>query len=138
VPAKPRDYSFPRTHRLGGQAAFAAVFAAKIRDSRGPLTLYARPNDLPHPRLGISIGRKVGSAVQRNRIKRLLREAFRLMRYDLPRGYDLVVVVRPHPPALLADYQRLLLNLSLKVHQIWQRRAAAPAGEHPGLKDHAR
>jgi len=122
---EPRRYRYPRTHRLGGQAAFAAVYDARVRDSKGPLTLYALANGLSHPRLGISIGRKVGSAVQRNRIKRLLREAFRLMQHDLPGGYDLVVVVRPHEPALLADYQRLMSNLAVKVHGAWERKEKA-------------
>jgi ribonuclease P protein component len=81
---------------------------------------------LTHPRLGISIGRKVGSAVVRNRIKRLLREAFRLMQHDLPCGYDLVVVVRPHQPVGLADYQRLLLNMALRLHRTWQKKAPGP------------
>ena len=49
--------------------------------------------------------------------KRLLREAFRLMQHDLPSAYDVVVVVRPHKPMILAEYQRILFALVLKVHQ---------------------
>jgi len=45
-------------------------------------------------RLGITASRKVGNAVQRNRAKRLLREAFRCVRSELPSGLDLVVIVR--------------------------------------------
>ena len=78
--------TFPRSHRLGGRLAFAAVFETRVRQSRGPLTVYAQPNTLGHPRIGISIGRRVGIAVQRNRIKRLLREAYRLSRCDLDAG----------------------------------------------------
>jgi ribonuclease P protein component len=114
---KPHRHTFPRSHRLGGRYEFSAVFDYKTRESRGPLTLYARPNDHGHCRLGISISRKVGTAVRRNRIKRLLRESFRLMQHDLPVGYDLVIVVRPHEPLILADYQRLLSALALKLHQ---------------------
>lgn len=101
---------------------FAAVFDAKVRESRGPLTGYALPNDLGHPRLGISIGRRVGTAPKRNRIKRLLRESFRLMQHDFPRGYDLVIVVRPHPPLMLADYQRLMSGMFVKLHRAWGQR----------------
>ena len=63
-----------------------------------------------------------GTAPRRNQIKRMLREAFRLMQHDLPRGYDLVVVVRPHEPQLLADYQRLLSGLAVKLHRKWEQR----------------
>jgi ribonuclease P protein component len=87
-----------------------------VRESRGPLSVWAVTNDLAYSRLGISIGRIVGNAVRRNRIKRLLRESFRLMQHDLPRGYDLVILVRPHEPLILADYQRLLAHLLLKIH----------------------
>lgn len=117
-----RRHTCPKTHRLGGRLQFAAVFDAKVRESRGPLTAYALPNDLSHPRLGISIGRRVGTAPKRNRIKRLLRESFRLMQHDFPRGYDLVIVVRPHPPLMLADYQRLMSALAVKLHGVWKAR----------------
>jgi len=56
--------------------------------------VYAIANELAVTRLGLSVGRKHGGAVRRNRIKRLLREAFRLERPTLPIGLDLVVVPR--------------------------------------------
>jgi ribonuclease P protein component len=99
------------------------VFEARQKQSRGPITLYMRPNELGHLRLGLSVSRTVGTAPRRNRIKRLLREAFRLMQHDLPRGYDLVIVVRPHSPLILAEYQRLLSALAVKLHQQWQSMA---------------
>jgi ribonuclease P protein component len=117
---KQQEFSFPRTHRLGTKLGFAKVFDAKVRESRGPLTIYALPNTLGHPRLGISIGRKVGTAPRRNRIKRLLRESFRLMQHDFPRGYDLVVTVRPHAPLILAEYQKILSSAMVKLHQKWE------------------
>lgn len=56
--------------------------------------LFGRPNGLPHSRLGITTTRKLGGAVKRNRARRLVREAFRTRRDELPTGYDLVFVVR--------------------------------------------
>ncbi|MCC7351500.1 MAG: ribonuclease P protein component [Phycisphaerales bacterium] len=93
-----------RSRRLGGRANFAAVYQAGIKQMRGPLRIFARSNGLTHSRLGISISRRVGIAARRNRIKRLLREAFRLSQETLPAGYDWVVVVHPHEPAKLDEY----------------------------------
>src|ERR1019366_6471117 len=113
-------HSFPRSHRLSGKLAFSAVYDARVKTTRGPLVAYSLPNDLGHPRLGISISRKVGTAPVRNRIKRLLREAFRLHPYDLPRGYDLVIVVRPHVPLELSDYARLFSELLYGCNAKWK------------------
>ena len=121
----PRRYTLPRTHRLGGRVAFAAVFDHGLKATRGPLTMFARPNGLPHPRLGLSIGRRVGGAVRRNRIKRMLREAFRHLQHDLPASYDVVIVARRHDELPLADYQRLLSALLVRVHRLWSERPPA-------------
>jgi ribonuclease P protein component len=117
-----RAHTFPKSLHLRKPAEFSAVYDAKVRESRGPLLIYAIPNALGHPRIGLSTSRKVGTAPRRNRIRRLLREAFRLMQHDLPRGYDLVIVVRPHEPLPLADYQRILSSTAVKLHGVWGRR----------------
>src|SRR3954470_2820141 len=114
-------YTFPKSHRIRSRSDFSAVFEDRVKAARGPLVAYARPNNLPHARLGISISRAVGTAPRRNRIKRLLREAFRLHQHDWPKGYDIVIVIRPHQPLLLADYQKLLTALMVKLHNDWQR-----------------
>jgi ribonuclease P protein component len=123
VPEKRNTY--PKSHRLGGRLQFAAVFDAKVKESRGPLTIYSLPSELGHSRLGISISRRVGTAVRRNRIKRLLREAFRLNQSDMARGYDLVIVVRPHETLPLADYEKLLTALVQRSDAVWARRRRA-------------
>ena len=120
-------YTFPRSHRLSGKERFARVFAAGVKHSRGPLVAFAIPNDLGHPRLGLSVPRRVGTAARRVRIKRLIREAFRLHQYDLPAGYDFVVVVRPHEPFILAEYLKLLTAMMVQLHGVWQKRSGAPA-----------
>src|SRR3954469_3499118 len=86
----PMPHPFPKSRHLRSPAEFAAVYDAKVRESRGPLMAYVKPNALGYPRLGMSVSRKVGTAVRRNRIRRLLREAFRLLQHDLPAGYDFV------------------------------------------------
>jgi ribonuclease P protein component len=103
-----RRHGYPKTHRLCHRLSFVAVREKGRRDSRGPVTVRALANPLGHCRLGMSIGRHVGNAVRRNRIKRLLREAFRMLQYDFPAGYDILITVRAHEPLTLGEYQKIL------------------------------
>ncbi len=124
---KPR-YKFGWSRRLHGRRAFDAVFAGRCRKPAGPLVVYGLPNDMGYLRLGLSVSRRVGNAIKRNRIKRLIRETFRLCQQELVEdaaggaGYDLVVVVRAHEAMKLEDYQRLLMDGVKAVAKQWQRR----------------
>jgi ribonuclease P protein component len=118
----PSQKTFPKSRRIGGRGSFAAIRDAAVRESRGPLIVWTVPNNLKHCRLGISIGRHCGNAVCRNRIKRLLRESFRLLQNDFPVGYDLLISVRPHTPLILAEYQKLLSAAAVRLHGVWQKR----------------
>jgi ribonuclease P protein component len=81
--------------RIKDPQDFRRAFERKRSAGDAALVVYGAPNGLAYPRLGISIGRKkVRRAVARNRIKRLVREAFRLSKGELPAGVDLVVVPR--------------------------------------------
>ena len=117
----PSSNRFPHAHRLHGGAAFRAVYDGKVRKHAGPLTVFCLPNGLPHNRLGLSVSRKVGHAVRRSRVKRMLREAFRLTHAERPVGFDLVVVARPHGPMNLEDYRRLLVQAATRGAGVWQK-----------------
>ncbi len=125
LPGRYRVRETPSEDRAERTQRNVADADATLLISRGPLTVYAIPTSEKSPRLGLSVPRRVGTAPRRNRIKRLLREAFRLMRHDVPRAYDLVIVVRPHEPLILAEYQRMLSALMVKLHGEWQRRSEA-------------
>jgi ribonuclease P protein component len=90
-PAKPRP-TLRRKERLLKTGQFTAAYAGRARAGDGFLVAYALANGLAVTRLGVSVGKRCGGSVQRNRIKRLLRETFRLARVEFPTGYDIVLV----------------------------------------------
>ena len=106
--------------RLHGRRAFAAVYNARCRKQVGPIAICAVPNALAHCRLGLSVSRKVGIAVRRNRIKRLLREAFRLHLDEIPRGIDLVVIPRRAQRPSLGALADSLISLAARVAEKMQ------------------
>ncbi|MBN4060246.1 ribonuclease P protein component [Planctomycetaceae bacterium AH-315-I19] len=120
---------FRKRHRLSKNLDYQAVFDASVRKSRGPMTVYTLPNALGHARLGLSVSRKVGNAVRRGRLKRLVREAFRQLQHELPGSYDLVVVLRAHPPRALGAYRDDLESCVREAHRVWARRAERDSGD---------
>ncbi len=126
------DNRLPRKLRVIHARHFAAVFDARVRATSGPLIVWAAPNELRHCRIGLAISRRVGTAPVRNRIRRLIRESFRLMRGDLPQepqGYDVVVSVRPHEPMSLSEYRNALARAVEMLDRQWHDRLNKPNGK---------
>lgn len=118
---------FRRAQRLTHAREYQAAFRDGIKKIRGPIVVFGLANGLSHPRLGLSVPGRVGIAVERNRIKRRVREAFRLRQHELPPGLDLVVSIRKHAALPVAAYADLLTAAASSIERERRRRA------EPGL-----
>ena len=113
------DPCFPPIYRLRRSSDYKKVYQRRRSVSDGLIIMYGCENDLPYARIGMSVSRKVGRAVYRNRWKRLIREAFRLARPELPPGIDLIVIPRretePSLNRMLDALPRLASKLSRRI-----------------------
>jgi ribonuclease P protein component len=127
--------TFRRAQRLRGRGSFKHVLEGRARVDGPQIAVHARPNDGTLHRLGLSVNRKVGSAATRNRLKRLLREAFRIdqhtLPHDAPAPYDFVVVVRAHEPMPLAEYRAAFAAAVRHLHATWTRRHQRQSTNRP-------
>ena len=108
------EFAFPPEQRLKRPADFRSVLDRGTKRHTGGFILFRAERGGELPRLGVSVGRKIGGAVVRNRVKRLLREAFRLhwREWGL-RGDDVVLIAKRGAPAL--SLQELSRELSRAV-----------------------
>jgi len=121
----PRRFAFPADHRLRTPEDFRRVLKTGHRRGDTLLTMIAVPGNAQGARLGLAISRKVSkSAVVRNRIKRVVRECFRLRRESLP-AVDIVVMARP--AAAKADNGQIAASLERHFDRIQRQCAGSPS-----------
>ncbi len=112
------DQSFPPQYRVRTKADFDRVFQRDVYAADDVLVVRACENGLPYSRIGLSVSRKVGNAVVRNRWKRRMREAFRLARASLPTGIDFVL----HPRrGAEPDFHAILNSLPKLAQRVAKR-----------------
>ncbi|MFT7463232.1 MAG: ribonuclease P protein component [Pseudohongiellaceae bacterium] len=114
--------------RLRKQRDIDAAFKGGDKLVNHRLVVWIRPSAEPRPRLGLSVSRKVGGAVKRNRVKRCLREAFRRLSLELDQSWDTMVVVRPGAPPLS------LSEATAALGQIFERRKRNGPGKQTGQR----
>jgi len=125
-------HPFLREHHIRRTADFERAYRRRCSAGDRHLLVFACANELPHARLGLSVSRKIGGAVQRNRWKRILREAFRMEQQKLPAGVDLVVIPRQGAEPNLSDLRRSLRTLA-RVAARKVLRTEVPEGGHAAL-----
>jgi ribonuclease P protein component len=116
--------TLPARLRLRRKGDFDAAYARGRRMSDGFFSVTARGNDAGAPRLGLAVAVKIaGSAVARNRLRRIIRESFRLHQRVLP-AVDLVVSARP--AARAADAAALRASLAALWKKVGEQCATSP------------
>ncbi|MBL8764207.1 MAG: ribonuclease P protein component [Phycisphaerae bacterium] len=122
---------FPRSLRLAHDRQYQRVYAARRSRARGSIVVHAAANGLAFSRVGLSVGRRAAPrATDRNRIKRMLREAFRLSAGELPGGFDFVISARSRSVPELPVLRTVLMELA--------RAATADAGRgHDNARSNA-
>jgi ribonuclease P protein component len=127
----PKTRATFRPHeRIQDPGDFRRAFERKRSASDAAMVVHGVENGRDHPRLGVSVSRKkVRRASDRNRVKRVLREAFRLSKSELPAGLDLVVVPRG-PGLTFAQARAALPELAAAVARRLGR-GARPANARP-------
>ncbi|MGD9128496.1 MAG: ribonuclease P protein component [Planctomycetia bacterium] len=121
-----QDQRYRPEYHVRRGADFQRAYSARCSVSDQLLVVIAYPNGLPHPRLGLSVSRKVGSAPVRNRWKRLIREAFRLVRPELPAGLDLIVIPRFGAEPDLRNLMQSLKKLAQRAEKRVSQRLSKP------------
>lgn len=122
---------FRPADRLRTQADFDRVYKARVYAADPVLIINGDVNGLAYSRLGLSVSRRVGNALTRNRWKRLIREAFRLSREQLPMGIDLVV--RPQQSAK-ANFAVVRESLRALAHRVAKRLGADIRDQKPAVR----
>jgi ribonuclease P protein component len=112
-----KSFILAPNRRIRNSRDYARIYERRLRAADGNLLIFAAPNDVDHARFGVSVSRKLGGAVRRTALKRLLREAFRLSQHELPSHLDLILIPQRSTAetAGLADYQRSLVNLAARL-----------------------
>jgi ribonuclease P protein component len=85
-------FSFPKKARVLKRSDFLRRSKSDRKLASPHFLVIVKPNSLNRTRLGLTVGKKAGGAVQRNRIKRLLREFFRRSKDNLPASRDIIIV----------------------------------------------
>jgi ribonuclease P protein component len=113
---KEKSEKYPHNVRIVRSSEYRALYKAgkKIHSER--FVLFCRANDLGHLRLGITVSRKVGGAVVRNRVKRLVKEIFRRSLIQTPRQFD--IVINAKSGCAWVSYVELQGELITAIHKV--------------------
>lgn len=108
-----KKFTFPKKNRIKSKAGFQLVYTTgrSVVDSLS--VLYVLPLEAEGPKIGLAVGKKIGNAVVRNRVKRMMREVFRHHKSELLTNVQLIWVARKKlATADLKTYDRVFMRLA--------------------------
>ena len=108
-------FRYTRGQRIRSSREFSQIYDQKLRAGDAHLLMFVAFNGQQVSRLGMSISKKNGNSPQRHRIRRLIREAFRLEQFRIPAGLDLICIPRAGSGSTLDDYRCSIVALSRKI-----------------------
>ncbi|MGH8056365.1 MAG: ribonuclease P protein component [Candidatus Entotheonellia bacterium] len=123
------DQRFRRGQRLTAATDFTRCYRQGTRWRTAYFTVHAYRRGEGVARLGLAVGKAIGPAVVRNRVKRRLREIFRLHTQQVPGGYDLFV--RAAPASAFASYRQLEATFCDALARLNREESCAPQGRLP-------
>ena len=100
APSLQERFFLRKYERLRRRKDFELAFSHGSRRHTKNFTIILRSNELQFSRLGVTVGKKVGNAIKRNRVKRYLREFFRLHKHKLPPSHDVVIIAKENAATL--------------------------------------
>ncbi len=118
-------YKLPKKHILRKNSGFQAVYSTGKSYANRMMVLYVLPKDDGPRRIGFAAGKRLGNAVVRNRVKRLMRETYRLNQDKLAGGVDLIIIGRqPIVNAKQPDIVKAFLSLCQKANIIIKKQSS--------------
>ncbi|WP_437194251.1 ribonuclease P protein component [Planctomicrobium sp. SH527] len=110
--------TFPHHFRLRSSIDFARIYDLNQKASNPHLLIFAAINRLDYSRIGLSVSRRHGNSVRRHRLRRLLKEAFRLQQHEIPAGMDLILIPgRESKSATQQDFCDAIKQLASKLYE---------------------
>lgn len=113
--ASTQRHTFRKSQQIRSSLEYADIFEQKVRASNPCLLIYGRKSPTSWSRIGLSVSRKHGNSIRRHRLRRLLREAFRLSQHQLPQGYDWILIPKVSNQHTVPQFQSALVEITSRI-----------------------